>query len=1222
MAVNRIYTTLGRLLAACIAVTGLVASEQHGVVKSGGLPIPGATVTAIQGDKKIVTTTDEQGTYSFPDLADGVWTIQVEMLGFDKLSREVGIDAQAPSPQWELKLQTAASLKAALAAASAPPPTPAAPAPAAATTTPAPTTPTAAAAAKPNTPAPAPAAAAAKPAANSGGRGTQNSTNGRPSLRQAVAQNNGFQRLAVTQSGDAAEPATGAAADTGFNSGGDLNQSATDALVVNGSVSSGLDMPQQNDWMGGRGGMGGFGPGGPGGDFGMNGPGGPGGDTGLGGGGRGGPGGGGPGGGGGGRGGGGMAMAGGGGGGRGGFGGGFPGGGRGGPGGGRGGDRGGRGGRGNPNSFGNGRRDRRMTYTGNLAFILDNSALDAKSYSLTGQNTAKAAYAKSRMTAMIGGPLKIPHLLSGQHTTFTLNYQLTRNRNGNTVTGLVPTAAELGGDFSKAVNQQGTPVTIFDPQNNGAAFPNNMIPQSRLDPTNSPYLNLLKYYPAPNFTGSTRYNYQAPIVGITNQDNINTRISETINAKNQISGGFSYQRSNTSSPYSLFQACNGASACQPFTDSTAMTGINANINWSYHFTTRLISNLRYQFSRSATNATPYFVANNTNVSGLAGIAGNDQASQFYGPPSLSFQGSGITGLGDGQYSRNHNQTSAVGDSFIFIKGLHNITFGGDFRRQQFNQFAEQNARGQFVFNGTLTANPLANGLTATGTGYDLADFLLGYPDTASIAYGNADKYFRADWFDLLVNDDWRITTKVSLNYGLRWDYQVPANEKYGRLVNLNPWADFSAAAAILAPAIANPKYGEPCPSNGSLLHSDWHEFQPRFGVAYRPFTKHSTRINAGYGIYFNTSVYQGYASLMAQQSPLSYTFTAANANLLTVQNILTCPPGQSPLPAYCKQSAASLTVSNTYAVDPDFRLGYVQAWQVSVQQSLKAALVATFAYNGNKGTHQPQTFLPNTYPTGTVNAPSGPAGYQYQTTFANSSYNSGSAQLQRRFRSGFSGNLMYIYAHAIDDAAGVGGRGGGGGGIAQNWLDLAAERSRSSYDQRQRVNMQMQYSTGVGTRGGTLLNGWKGTLLKDWTITTNLGVGTGLPLSAIVPSTTRGTGITGTLRPNLTGLSIYTNTIAGSNLNPLAFAVPGAGEWGDAGRNIITGPGQFSLNASAGRTFRLGERKNVDIRFDSTNMLNHPVVTNWNTTVGNAQFGFPTSVGAMRSFNATLRFHF
>src|SRR3954466_5871335 len=108
MPVNRVNMKLGRLVAVCLAVSGLLASEHHGAVKSGGLPIPGATVTATQGDKKLVTTTDEQGAYSFPDLADGVWNIQVGMLGFAKTAEDVGVAANAPSPTWDLKLLSAA----------------------------------------------------------------------------------------------------------------------------------------------------------------------------------------------------------------------------------------------------------------------------------------------------------------------------------------------------------------------------------------------------------------------------------------------------------------------------------------------------------------------------------------------------------------------------------------------------------------------------------------------------------------------------------------------------------------------------------------------------------------------------------------------------------------------------------------------------------------------------------------------------------------------------------------------------------------------------------------------------------------------------------------------------------------------------------------------------------------------------------------------------------
>ena len=275
---NRIFMHLGRLLAACVAVTGLLASEHHGVVKSGGLPLPGATVTAIQGDKKLTTTTDDQGAYSFPDLADGVWTITVEMLGFGKHSEEVGIAPMAPSPVWDLKQLSASELKAALEAAKNPPaPAPPAASPAPAQNSEAKPVPATNAAAQPanppaNTPAqPAATSANAAAAANGGGRGrtSGSSGNNRPSLRNALAQNGqgGYQRVDVNAAGDNADG--GMATENGEGANPDLAQSASDAFVVGGSISSGINMPQSNDWFGGgRGGMDGmgFGPGmGPGG---------------------------------------------------------------------------------------------------------------------------------------------------------------------------------------------------------------------------------------------------------------------------------------------------------------------------------------------------------------------------------------------------------------------------------------------------------------------------------------------------------------------------------------------------------------------------------------------------------------------------------------------------------------------------------------------------------------------------------------------------------------------------------------------------------------------------------------------------------------------------------------------------------------------------------------------------------------------------------------------
>ncbi len=191
---------------------------------------------------------------------------------------------------------------------------------------------------------------------------------------------------------------------------------------------------------------------------------------------------------------------------------------------------------------------------------------------------------------------------------------------------------------------------------------------------------------------------------------------------------------------------------------------------------------------------------------------------------------------------------------------------------------------------------------------------------------------------------------------------------------------------------------------------------------------------------------------------------------------------------------------------------------------------------------------------------------------------------------------------------------------AQNWLDLSAERARSSGIRADTLSLQVQYSTGVGTRGGTLLKGWKGTLLKDWTVLTNISVGSALPLNISVPLTVKGTGVTGSERPNLTGQSIY--GVAGSNLNPLAFIAPAAGTWGSLGRNSINGPGLFSLNGQASRTIRIGERRSADLQFQANNLLNHVTFPTWNTTLGSSQFGLPTTANGMRVIQATLRFRF
>jgi hypothetical protein len=720
---------------------------------------------------------------------------------------------------------------------------------------------------------------------------------------------------------------------------------------------------------------------------------------------------------------------------------------------------------------------------------------------------------------------------------------------------------------------------------------------------------LLQLYPAPNIAGNSLYNYQVPALNNTHQEVVQTRLDKTLGRKDELYGNFNLQSSRVGS-VSLFG----------FVDSTDTLGMNTKINWSHRFSQHLFVFTSYQFSRLRTLIVPNF-ENRENVSGSAGINGNDQDPADWGPPTLNFS-SGIAALSDANSEFNRNRTDAFSASAGVYRGHHNITVGGDFRKQEYNDFYQQNPRGIFAFTGAATAG---TSTTNGNSGSDLADFLLGIPDTSSIAYGNADKYFRQPVYDLYAQDDWRVLSVLTLNLGGRWEYGAPMTELYGRLVNLDVTPDFAAAAPVLGSDPVGSLTGNHYPS--SLVRPDKLGFEPRIGVSWRPIPASTVVVRAGYGIYHDTSVYLGSAQQLAQQAPLSTS--------LNVENSAACP-----LTLANGFTPCSSVSADTYAVDPNFRVGYAQTWHVAVQRDLPAALQLTATYLGIKGTHGVQEFLPNTYPIGAVTpCPACPVGFEYRTSGGDSTRESGQIQLRRRLRAGFTATLLYTYSKSIDDDSFLGGQGhvtassqgqGAGesapetspsGAVAQNWLNLRAERALSTFDQRHLLNLQVQYTTGQGVEGGTLMRGWGGRFFKEWTLLTNIATGTGMPETPSYLATVPGTGFYNTIRPSLTGAPIYASA-AGVHLNVAAYSAPLSGQWGTAGRDSITGPGQFSLDSSLERTFRPSTKFNLIARVDGTNVLNHAVFTGWITAVNSAQFGVPAAANAMRSLQATIRLRF
>jgi hypothetical protein len=1017
------YMTLLCVLAGLGACCVAAASDYHGQVTFGALPVPGVKITAIQGEKKVSTVTDQGGLYDFLDLADGAWKIDIEMQCFSTIHADVAVAPKMAAGKWELTLLPQDQLMALSKLTRTPPNMP------------------------PTLVPPAPA-------------------------KKAEGTDAGATAAELPKPQD------------------EQSQQAADGFLVNGSVNNAATSQYSLD-----------------------------------------------------------------------------------------------------QAFGNRRPNSKSLYTGGFAAILNNSALDARPYSLSGFESPKSMYDRITGIVSLGGPIKIPHVLP-RGPNFFVSYQWTRDHTAAILPGLVPTEDERGGNLSNL------PVTIYDPTT-GLPFKNNQVPVSMQAQA------LLRLYPVPipNIPANSLYNYQASVLNSSHQDVVQTRLNKTLGRKDHLYGAFNLQSIRAANE-NLFA----------FVDTTDTLGINANVNWAHRFSQHLFVHATYEFSWLRTKIVPEF-ENRENVAFAAGIGGTASSKSIgedpadWGPPALNFS-SGIYGLSDANSAFNRNRTDLLSGSAAIYRGHHNVTVGVDFRKQEYNDFFQQNPRGAFTFTGAATAG-------AASSGSDLADFLLGIPDTSSTAFGNADKYFRQPVYDAYVNDDWRILSNLTINAGMRWDYGGPMTELKGRLVNLDIAPNFTAAGPVLGSNPVGPVTGVHYPS--SLIRAELRGFEPRIGVAWRPIPASTVLVRASYGVYDDTSVYQAFVPQLAQQAPLSTS--------LSVQNSAACP-----LTLASGFSPCSSVTADTFAVDPNLRIGYSQNWHLSVQRDLPGSLQLTATYAGIKGTHGAQQILPNTYPIGATSlCPSCPVGFDYRTSGGNSTRESGQVQLRRRLRSGFMASLVYTYSKSIDDDAVLGGQGHvtasdqgstpAAFAIAQNWLNPRAERGLSTFDQRHLLTVQAQYTSGQGLGGGDLMRGWSGRLLKEWTLVTQVTAGTGMPETPSYLAAVPGTGFTGTIRPDPTGAPIYISG-ASIHLNAAAYTAPLTGQWGTAGRDSITGPGQFSLDSSLERTFRVKTKLNLTARVDATNMLNHGVFTGWFTTVNSTQFGLPAAANPMRSLQTTIRLRF
>jgi len=457
-------------------------------------------------------------------------------------------------------------------------------------------------------------------------------------------------------------------------------------------------------------------------------------------------------------------------------------------------------------------------------------------------------------------------------------------------------------------------------------------------------------------------------------------------------------------------------------------------------------------------------------------------------------------------------------------------------------------------------------------------------------------------------DNFQFKPNLTFNLGVRYEYFAPYTEKYNRIANLD------ISPAYNAVSVVTPGQNAPYSGNlpNSLLNGKTTMISPRLGIAYKPWTKRSWLIRTGYGLFYNGSVYGTFVNKLSAQPPYANT-----ANLVTSPtNVLTLQNG---FPA-----VTSDTIANTYAVDPNYNPAYSQSWNFAVQGNVTRTMALEVTYLGVKGTHLDTNIIPNQAPPGSALTAlqRRPIPYAnafiYDTSWGNSSLNSLTVRVNRRFTRGVSWYATYTLSKSIDDASAVGGI---GGTPAQYPFNISAERGLSAFDQRHALNTNFVFTSPVSDRGLLRNAGIWNKLLKDWTLNGGLTASSGTPYTATVSgnsSSTAGTGLAGTTRAQATGATVD----GGSFFNLGAYTTPAPGTLGNAGRNTIPGIPRWNLNASFGRSFNITERKRIEFRLESSNTFNHPNIVGINSVVNGANYGLITSVSSMRSVDAVVRLRF
>jgi hypothetical protein len=810
-----------------------------------------------------------------------------------------------------------------------------------------------------------------------------------------------------------------------------------------------------------------------------------------------------------------------------------------------------------------------------------NSVLDAKNRFAP----LKLSLIRDQYGATLGGPIV------RNKTFFFVAWESQNRGNGVSSLSAVPPVALRDGDFSSLST------VVKNPFDNYAPFPGNKIPNQLWSTQGA---GLLALYPLPN-QSDPKNNILSQRKGHYDSDGFSTRVDHHFGEKDQLFGVYEFLDSQEFYPLS-----NPLCSARP----VAGWGCNemqrtqqATLGWTHIFNPNLVNEARIGYSRFGFyRIQEDFQADVVNRLGIGGLPDAGVTPFNNGAPQVAVTGyttiGGPTNLPQGRHDNNYNYI----ENITYTKGSHTFKAGVDYLRILFNSFFTNTGRGSFTFQDN------------TFTGNAVADLLLGLPRTASRDPGTPFHNAIANVNGVYFQDDWKVTPKLTFNYGVRWELDLPVTERVNKIASFDPITNTLKDAQGFrwhVDSVTGKLVSVPDPTLGPRMwDTDWNNFGPRVGLAWRPFGGTKTVIRAGFGSFYNHQIVGNGITPLNRNSPYRDATTAGPFSSST-----------GPLP-----SLANAFFANPTPVPPGIQKNFVSAytneWSLGIQRELARNLLLEVSYVGNETHKLPTSWNINQAFPGTVGSVNSRRPYVgwgsitggFISSIGNANFNSLQTRLERRFSSGLSFLVSYTWSKTIDQGANISTGGNNSGAFAQDARNLAAERGLADFDVPHRFVASYVWDLPFANKSNRFVNG----AVSGWQLKGILTLQKGQPFTiydGVDQSNTSGNndrpiviGDWHVADPGVNGwfnaCTILSNG-AQSNCQPgqtPAWQIAPAGTFGNAGRNILRGPGLANFDLGLARQFKATERIALQFRAEFFNLTNHPNFYLPNATVTSSQF--------------------